>query len=76
MIEETKIKTQELVHGILAIIERAHTQLGIAGAIKRKIIHVKNREEALAVFKEYEKDTFHFFPRKDLNKILKEVIYL
>ncbi|MEX0569511.1 MAG: hypothetical protein Q6363_010220 [Candidatus Njordarchaeota archaeon] len=38
MIEETKIKTQELVHGILAIIERAHTQLGIAGAIKRKII--------------------------------------
>ncbi|RLE80548.1 MAG: DNA-binding protein [Thermoprotei archaeon] len=43
-------------------------------AITRKIIRVRSREDVERVFKEYEDDTKHIFPRSDLKHAINRVI--
>jgi len=42
-------------------------------AIKMGILKVKDRDEALSIFKEYEENTHHLFPRKDLKEALEDI---
>jgi len=46
----------------------------IKEAIKRGYVRVSNEEDIKRVFEEYERDTRHIFPRRDLIKAIEEVL--
>ena len=67
------IQIPEIVPGYERVIVWRSLEI-LKEAILRRLIHVSNVQDLERVFYEYEKDTKHYFPRKELKQVIEELI--